>query len=121
MGFRMYILHNGNEYGGDHKLYGYEPLENLSSFEILMPEIIKQWDIIPCLKSKEDIYYNYFVIGSSTEDLKLNQALFSTFAKRYCQDLRNRTCYGDPEVVKKAIKYIESLLNAPGDKIIYWA
>lgn len=121
MGFRMYILHNGNEYGGDHKLYGYEDLENLSSFDIIIPEIIKQWEILPNFNSKEDIYQNYFVIVEATEDLKLDSVLFSVFAKRYCQDLRNRTCYDSPEVVRRAINYIESLINTPGDKILYWA
>lgn len=121
MGFRMYILHNGNEYGGDHKLYGYEDLKNLSSFDILMPEIIKQWEILPIFNNKEDIYQNYFVIAEATEDLKLNPALFSTFAKKYCQDLRNRTCYDSPEIVRMAIKYIEPLINTLGDKILYWA
>lgn len=120
MGFRMYIEHNGEIYGGDHKLYGYEDLKNLSSFDILMPEIIKQWEVEPRRNDKEDIYYNYFIIAEDTEDLKLDSILFSTFAKKYCQDLKNRTCYDDPEIVKGAIKYIESLINTPGDKILYW-
>ncbi len=121
MGFRMYIKYNGEEYGGDHKLYGYEDFKNLSSFEILIPEIIRQWEVDPDRCGKEDIYVDYFVVAGVTEDLKLDEVLFSIFAKRYCQDLRNRTCYDCPEVVHKAINYIEQLINMPGDKIIYWA
>lgn len=127
MGFRMYIEYNGNEYGGDHKLYGYEDLKNLSSFKILVPEIIRQWKIDPDLnnvelvKVYEDIYQNYFIVSNATENLKLDSILFSIFAKRYCQDLRNRTCYDNPEIVNSAIKYIEQLINTPGDKILYWA
>ena len=39
MGFRMSIEHNGIYYGEDHKLYGYVPFEELSSFNIILPEI----------------------------------------------------------------------------------
>lgn len=33
MGFRMYIEHKGKEYGGDHKLYGYEDVRELKKLE----------------------------------------------------------------------------------------
>lgn len=117
MGFRMYIKHKGKEYGGDHKLYGYEDAKKLTSFPILIPEIRRQWDI-PTTYSDEDIYSIYFYSCDVTDDLVLDEILFSVFAKRYCLDLKNT--YGNDPYVSHITGYMEELINSPGEKVLSW-
>lgn len=115
MGFRMYIKHKGKEYGGDHKLYGYRNVKELTSFPILLPEIIRQWSI-PNTYSGENIYYLYFCVPEATEDLILDETMFSVFAKRYCDDIR-KAFGADGDYI---INYMKELINSPGEKTLSW-
>lgn len=115
MGFRMYIKHKCKEYGGDHKLYGYQDIKDLTSFPILIPEIRRQWGI-PTTYSDEDIYSECFCISSATDDLILDEIIFSVFAKRYCDDIR-RAFSTDGGY---ATNYMEELINSSGEKILSW-
>lgn len=115
MGFRMYIKYKGREYGGDHKLYGYQDVRDLISFPVLIPEIRRQWSA-PTSYGVWDIYSVYFCNAAITDDLVLDEIMFSVFAKRYCDDVRK--AYGaDGDYI---INYMEELINSSGDKTLSW-
>ena len=115
MGFRMNIHCNNRDYGDDHKLYGYQNLKDLSSFQVLIPDIIRQWSV-PNTYSDEDIYYMYFCVSGATDDLILDEIEFSVFAKRYCNDVR-KAFGADGDYI---INYMEELINLPGKKVLSW-
>ena len=115
MGFRMSIIYNGKDYSGDHKLYGYRDLNTLTSFKVLVPEIVRQWGV-PSNFTEEDIYSVYFCHAGVTEDLVLDEIIFSVFAKKYCDDIKK--AFGDDG--DYIIAYMEELLNFPGNKIVNW-
>lgn len=116
MGFRISIKCGDKEYGDDHKLYGYQPLEDLSSFVVLLPDVIKQWGA-PYTYNDKDIYYLYFCVANVTNDLVLDDIVFSVFAKRYCDDIRKAFGGNGDDI----IKYMQELINMPGNKILSWA
>lgn len=115
MGFRMNIRCNNRDYGDDHKLYGYRDFKSLSSFQVLIPDIIRQWNV-PNTYSNKDIYDIYFCAAPGTEDLILDEIGFSVFAKRYCNDVR-KAFGADRDYI---INYMEELINLPGKKVLSW-
>jgi hypothetical protein len=112
----MSIKCGDKEYGDDHKLYGYQALEDLSSFQVLIPDIIKQWEV-PATFNNDDIYCVYFCCSGSTYDLVLDDVIFSVFAKRYCDDIRKAFGANGDSI----IKYMQELINMPGNKVLSWS
>ena len=120
MGFRLNIKHNDIEYGDDHKLYGYIPLKYLSSFNIILPEIKKQWEPLETY-SEDTIYGVYFCIFCPTEELILDEDTFSKFADAYIEDLPKRyRKLADSLDPVHVYSYMNKLKNLPGEKVLYW-
>ena len=115
MGFRMSIEHCGVSYGDDHKLYAYVPLKDLSSFNIILPEIKKQWNV-PEGYSPDTIYAVYFCEPGVTDNLILDEVTFSKFADAYLIDFEK--IYGDEDF--SVVYYMDKLKHSSGEKILYW-
>ena len=115
MGFRLNIEHKGIEYGDDHKLYGYAPLEVLSSFNIIFPEIKKQWGI-PEESDPDIVYMAYMCVLGATDDLILDEVTFSKFADAYLIDFEKR--YGNKDL--SVVYYMDKLKHSSGEKTLYW-
>ena len=121
MGFRLTIKTADNEeFGDDHKLYGYWKYEEvINSFMVLYPLIKEQWPKLSD-NSPESVYYTYFCAAGVTDELTVSNVVFEAFVKEYITDLIKT--FHAPELVAIVALYLTKLAyKYPGDKILYWS
>ena len=124
MGFRMSIKVEGEdeEYGDDHKFYGYAKYEQVkNSFSVLVPLIKEQWVIDDMSNIDPDIpeeIYEIFIWSGSTDELVLDNYIYTKFMIAYLSDLRNY--WKNPEDVRYIEQYMEPLSKRPENKILWW-
>lgn len=121
MGMRMHIMdENGNDFGDDHKFYGYYDYDCVkTSFAVIYPLLKEQWDYIRDECETIEEAYDYFKWTPYTSEVEVPEDVFKTFALQYVADL---ILADKPlEVINIVIDYIVKLINTPGTKKISWA
>lgn len=126
MGFRMSIKIEGEDksYGDDHKFYGYAKYEAVkNSLSVLIPLIKEQWNLGDFNPSgypdpDEDLYGWMFIFAGYTEDLVVDNYVYTKFMTAYLNDLRNY--WKNPEDVRYIEQYMEPLSKRPENKILWW-
>lgn len=123
MGMRMSVksVNSDEEFGDDHKLYGYYPYETVrSSFDTLYPFMACQWDSYNYDDWDEPAKeaYELLCMVSGTHELEVDSDTFRVFTKRYIKDMKKAK--KSEQTIKDAEKYLGDLCKEPGNKILYW-
>lgn len=120
MGFRMYVKHNDQEYGNDHKLYGYYSFEDVAKSFVYISRFMKaQWENLNYATYDDPReVYDYICYIGATDDLVLSEEEFKEFADLYLKDVfKNKPI----ETFQAVNEYMTNLIHAPGNKVIWWA
>lgn len=123
MGFRLHIYRAGdpdNEYGDDHKLYGYFPYKKVKrSFDYIHKFIVEQDDILNKDFYKYDLIMTYDLVSclGYVGPINLSADEFKEFMVLYLMDIKenkSKSCYDF------VASYVNELNSTNDDKCLEW-